>query len=196
MPSPSDWPTHWLNPPPHAETGADGTLTVRSAAPTDFWQKTHYGFEADSGHFLHAAVAGDFVMTVHLRFRARHQYDQAGLMVRLSPACWIKTSVEHEPDGPNRLGAVVTNHGFSDWSTQDVPLSLDALWLRLRREAADYLVEWRADESQRWTQLRLARLLEDDGARAVPAGIYCCSPKAAGFEVVFDRYALRPGRAS
>ena len=41
----------------------------------------------------------------------------------------MKTSMEYEPidaEHPqpfNRLGSVVTNHGFSDWATQDYPLS-------------------------------------------------------------------------
>ena len=36
-------------------------------------------------------------MTAHVAFNPVHRYDQAGLMVRVSPTCWLKTSVEHEP---------------------------------------------------------------------------------------------------
>jgi regulation of enolase protein 1 (concanavalin A-like superfamily) len=100
---------------------AAGCLWLEPDAPTDFWQQTHYGFAADNGHLLHTEVPGDFVLTAHARFWPRHQYDQAGVMVRLSPSCWLKSSVEHEPDGPARLGAVVTNFGYSDWSTQPYP---------------------------------------------------------------------------
>lgn len=47
---------------------------------------------------------------------------QAGLMVLLSPSCWLKTSVEHGGQGrPSQLGVVATNAGYSDWSTMDVP---------------------------------------------------------------------------
>ena len=52
------------------------------------------------------------------------QYDQCGIMVRLSEGIWLKTSIEFEGDEPARLGAVVTKGGFSDWSTQDVPSSV------------------------------------------------------------------------
>lgn len=48
-----------------------------------------------------------------------------GLMVQCSPSCWLKTSVESgAPGQPSQLGVVVTNGGFSDWSTQDFPSSI------------------------------------------------------------------------
>jgi hypothetical protein len=34
-------------------------------APTDFWQRTHYGFRADNGHFLHREADGEFVLSRH-----------------------------------------------------------------------------------------------------------------------------------
>lgn len=76
--------------------------------------------QADSGHALQAEIDSDLEMTTEVRFEPIHQYDQAGLLVRFSPSCWLKTSVEYEPDGPSRLGVVVTNRGYSDSSTQDV----------------------------------------------------------------------------
>ena len=110
-----------------------GRLRVEPDAETDFWQRTHYGFQVDNGHFLFAEVAGPFRLATQVRFEPAHQYDQAGLMVRLSADCWLKTSVEHEPGPINRLGVVVTNAGYSDWSTQDVPGELREIWLRLER---------------------------------------------------------------
>ena len=51
----------WLNEPDvwSVDTAAR-RLAVWPGAQTDFWQRTHYGFTADSGHFLHAPVSGDF----------------------------------------------------------------------------------------------------------------------------------------
>jgi regulation of enolase protein 1 (concanavalin A-like superfamily) len=121
-----------------------------------------------------------------------HQYDQAGLMVRVSPGCWLKTSVEHEPEGPSRLGAVVTNHGYSDWSTQAFPSGPGEVWLRVRREGDDYLVESSRDGG-RWEQLRVAHLHEGRG-QPVLAGLYACSPRGAGFRAEFDRFAIDAGR--
>ncbi len=188
----------WRNPPVRAELGAS-RLTVATAAGTDFWQRTHYGFRAGNGHFLSCEWAGDFVLTTVVRPRPVHQYDQAGLMVRLSPACWLKTSVEFEPHGPSRLGAVVTNDAWSDWSTQDVLKDLDAIALRVRREGGgDYLVDWAAAADgaapPAWSQLRVAHLVEDDGARAVRCGLYACSPSEAGFVAEFESLSVRGGR--
>lgn len=159
-------------------------LLMQPEAGTDFWRKTHYGFDADNGHFLSADVAGDFVMTAHIRSRPANQYDQAGLMVRRSPECWLKTSIEYEPEGPNRLGVVVTSHGYSDWSTQAVPSGPSEVWLRVRREGDDYIVESSSDGAA-WEQIRMVHLAEDRQDAIVAAGIYACSPKGAGFVAEF-----------
>ena len=141
----------WLNPPPTwAVDSSLPALVVQPAAATDFWQETHYGFRADNGHFLFTEVGGDFTITTKVRFDPVHQYDQAGLMVRLDAHCWIKTSVEYEPHGPARLGAVVTNHGFSDWSVQDFPRETREVCLRIRKEASDFIVEFAANEYADW----------------------------------------------
>src|SRR4051812_2794029 len=95
----------WLNRPPHWSV-QNSALIIKTAGKTDFWQRTHYGFQEDSGHFLFARVASDFECTTEVHFRGVHQYDQAGLMVRISPNCWLKTSVEYEPEAPARLGVV------------------------------------------------------------------------------------------
>jgi regulation of enolase protein 1 (concanavalin A-like superfamily) len=200
MSSPVSW-SRFTTPAPHAAPSwhaepsrwsidAD-RLRLEPDAATDFWQRTHYGFQADNGHFLYVPITGDVVITTHVRFHARHQYDQAGLMVRHSPSCWLKTSVEHEPGARGRLGAVVTNAGYSDWSTQ--PFDADAVWLRIRREATDYIVDASTD-GQTWEQIRMAHLSEDDGKLAVACGLYACSPKAAGFAAEFSFLKITPGR--
>jgi regulation of enolase protein 1 (concanavalin A-like superfamily) len=165
---------------------------VEPEAATDFWRRTHYGFEFDNGHFLFAKIVGDFVLTVHVRFQPAHQYDQAGLMVRASPSCWLKASVEHEPAGPGRLGAVVTNYAYSDWSTQAFASGPASLWLRVRREGNDYLVEAGPD-GRAWEQIRLAHLHEGAG-QPVGVGVYACSPRGAGFVAEFSDLALDLGR--
>jgi regulation of enolase protein 1 (concanavalin A-like superfamily) len=53
-------------------------LEVLTAQNTDFWSKTHYGFVADNGHFLHATVTSAKIrMETRVRLHAKHQYDQA-----------------------------------------------------------------------------------------------------------------------
>jgi regulation of enolase protein 1 (concanavalin A-like superfamily) len=174
----------WLNPPPAWSLGSRGLL-VRPAAETDFWQRTHYGFRADSGHFLYLDVAGNFSLTTKVRLHPVHLYDQAGLMVRVGPSCWIKTSVEYESKGPSKLGAVVTNDGYSDWSLQDFPREQKQVHFRIRREARDFLVEWRRGVGSNWELLRVAHLHQGAG-KPIQCGLYACSPKGGGFRAEFE----------
>jgi uncharacterized protein len=168
-------------------------LKLEPDGGTDFWQTTHYGFQADNGHLLRARVSGDFVVTTGVRFHPVHQYDQAGLMVRISPSCWLKTSIEYEPDRASRLGAVVTNHGYSDWSSQAVPAALREIWLRVRREGTDYLVE-ASQEGREWDQIRMAHLYDDRDGAAVDCGLYACSPKGTGYVAEFSFLHIDVGR--
>jgi regulation of enolase protein 1 (concanavalin A-like superfamily) len=160
-------------------------LQVRTDSYTDFWRRTHSGNEADNGHFLWTSVASDFVMIGRVRSAVQHQYDQAGLMVRVDPENWIKTSVEMEPGDNNRLGAVVTTAGYSDWSTQDVPSDRVEFWFRVRRERETYTVE-SSQDGYAWTQIRQAHL----AGRAVQCGVYACSPNEGGCEAVFDQFLV------
>ena len=190
----------WYHPPKiwHIQ---NSMLVIKSDAKTDYWQRTHYGFRADNGHFLYAEVSEDMILTTKVRFEPAHQYDQAGLMVRVSPECWIKTSVEYEPDEPNKLGVVVTNHGYSDWSTQNISDECRELMLRIRREGNDYLVEYSLTEDENpekntpcWTQIRLTHLHGDDGERPIQCGLYACSPIDAGYSAAFDFLKIEKGR--
>ena len=178
----------WLNPPP-AWGLESGRLVVRPAPQTDFWQQTHYGFRADNGHFLHLEIAGDFSVTTKVHFHPAHLYDQAGLMVRVGPSCWIKTSVECESQGPFKLGAVVTNHGHSDWSLQDFPRGRNQVRLRIRRKAEDFLVEWASGAGESWRLLRVA-YLHERADQPVKCGVYASSPKGGGFRAEFEFFRV------
>jgi regulation of enolase protein 1 (concanavalin A-like superfamily) len=186
----------WLNPPASCRVdAARSRLLVEPGAETDFWQRTHYGFRADSGHFLHAEVMGDGEITTTVLARPAHQYDQAGLMVRASEDCWLKTSVEYEPDTPSQLGAVVTNNGFSDWSLQDFPGTGTLSYsLRIRWEGDDFFVEHAISETGPWRLMRVAHLFRKAG-NPLLCGIYACSPKGRGFRAEFSSVRIRTAGA-
>ena len=182
----------WHAPPARwAVEPARACLRVEPDAGTDFWQRTHYGFEADNGHFLGLRARGDFRLTTRVTAFGMHQYDQAGLMVRVSPGCWLKTSAEFELHGPQQLGAVVTNGRFSDWSTQPLARDVTTVWFRVRRRGADYLVEHSLD-GVAWQQLRVAHLHEAPAESGVACGLYACSPKGAGFRAEFAFLEFEP----
>jgi hypothetical protein len=175
----------WFNPPRHWRLEAHfPALVIEPEERTDFWQRTHYGFSADNGHFLGLALEGDFVLSTQVRWHPRHQYDQAGLMIRGDAHCWVKASVEHELQGRPQLGAVVTNAGYSDWSLQDFPFAENALRLRITKQGGDARVEFSPASGGPWTLMRVARLHWSELA-PLRAGLYACSPKGAGFRAEF-----------
>jgi regulation of enolase protein 1 (concanavalin A-like superfamily) len=175
----------WLNEPPiwRLDT-AQSRLRIETAERTDFWQRSHYGFQADYGHFLGAPLSGDFVMEPKVRFHPKHQYDQAGLMIRFEADHWIKTSVEFEPEGLCYLGAVVTNLGFSDWSVQEFPGEIRETVLQIRKRSSDYEIYYGSPEN-RWKLLRIAHL-HYNNPLSLRGGIYACSPKENGFVAEFE----------
>ena len=66
------------------------------------------------------------------------------------------------------------------------------MWLRVRRDGDDYLVDASRD-GRAWTQIRVAHLHKGRGL-PVACGIYACSPKGAGFVADFTEFAIDRGR--
>jgi hypothetical protein len=166
-------------------------LEVETGTGTDFWQRTHYGFSADNGHFLFAEVPSDFVLTARVRFSPTNLYDQAGVLVRQNSDCWIKAAVEHESAGPAHLGAVVTHGGYSDWSVQDFPRGPVDIALRVTRKCADFLLEYSVQPDNQWSPLRIAHLSLPAGQTMLMCGIYACSPNCGGFRAEFPFLEIR-----
>ncbi len=106
----------WLNEPAAlaAATGARSTVDHR---PGDRFlaRDPYYGFTRDTGHFFGFETAGDFTAELRIEAQYRELYDQAGLMVRLSDAEWIKAGIELS-DGKPTASSVLTL-GKSDWAT-------------------------------------------------------------------------------
>jgi regulation of enolase protein 1 (concanavalin A-like superfamily) len=186
----------WMNPPPRWRIdGGRSRLVVEPGPQTDFWQRTHYGFQNVNGHVLHAEIESDSIICSQTQSYPVHQYDQAGLMIWFSEDCWLKTSVEFENESLSLLGAVVTNAGFSDWSMQEfVPADgAFSYCLRITRTANDFAVEHAASPGGPWKLIRLAHL---SPLHHLPcrAGLYACSPKEAGFRAEFDFLTIEPRR--
>ncbi len=78
-----------------------------------------------------------FSFTVKTDFSNSHtRFDQCGVVVYQDSENWIKGSIEYENEDFQHLGSVVTNHGFSDWATQEIPASVKSIYYRLSRRAA------------------------------------------------------------
>lgn len=174
----------WLSPPKEWKLNyKDSNLVIKTDKQTDFWQKTHYGFQADNGHFLYCEVEGDFRVTTKVKSNPENRYDQAGLMVRFSSDTWLKTSVEYIPDDNSKLGVVVTNQGYSDWSSQEFLEEQSSLYYRITRREDNYYVDYSLNGIS-WSQIRIAHLVEN--SKSIKVGIYACSPQGEGYEAEFD----------
>lgn len=172
----------WTAPPRHWEIEPNGVLFAKSGLRTDFWQKTFYGFERDDGHALLTQRKGDFTATLSVKGEYNELYDQAGLMIRLSPSAWIKFGIELT-DGETHLSVVVTN-GASDWSAQPIKL-IDSVSLRATRLGSSVLLQYGSNELG-WQMARLAPFMENE----VGVGPYLCSPEREGFEARFRDFSI------
>jgi regulation of enolase protein 1 (concanavalin A-like superfamily) len=175
----------WLNEPPSWRVEHD-ELRVVTGSRTDFWRETHYGFTRDSGHFFFIPVTGDF--TAELRVRASYQalYDQAGLMVRIDAANWVKAGIELS-DGWPLLSSVLTV-GRSDWATGR--FAGDPADFSLRATVQDGVLRMQASADRvTWPLLRLAPFPKAD---CYLVGPMCCTPERAGLEVGFSDFSIGP----
>jgi uncharacterized protein len=168
----------WLNEPPQWRIEGD-KITVSTAAKTDFWRKTHYGFIRDSGHFFYQRIEGDFTINVKFSGQYAALYDQAGVMVRLDETTWMKCGVEYVNDV--QQASVVVTRDFSDWSVVSLADNPPSFWLRVTRHEGSMEVYYSLDGSE-YTMQRIAYLSPD----GVDVGLMCASPDGDGFTVVFE----------
>ena len=177
---------HWFN-EPGVFSLTESSLSMRTNGKTDFWQRTHYGFQRDDGHCLLKSVKGDFTIQVETQFKPEAQYDQCGLFVRIDQDNWIKCSTEFEDDQKSRLGSVVTNMGYSDWSSQDIHSKNSSMWYRLSRSGKDFYIE-NSFCGEYWYQMRMTHL--HNAADEIEVGLYACSPIGEGFNCSFENLTL------
>ena len=171
---------YWFNEPGRYRLG--NGLEIFTDEKTDFWQRTHYGFRRDDGHCLLTKQSGDFSLAAQVEFDPREKYDQCGLIVRIDSQNWIKVSTEFESERVSRLGSVVTNLGYSDWATQDVPSDNRVMWYRISKRGPDFLLENSLD-GQSWLQMRITHLHQP--AEQYEIGVYACSPIGKDFRCCF-----------
>ena len=176
----------WLNEPPEWSVQSD-TLEVTTAAETDFWQSTFYGFRRDNGHFLHRQAEGDFTALVEFEGQYETLYDQAGLMLRLDERNWIKLGIEHS-DGVTNFSLVCTRDGLSDWSVTARPLLTGPQAVRLTRVGGAAIAHYR-DAEGGWQLMRLCPFPETSSLQIGPM---TCSPQRAGFQTRFLRFEVGP----
>ena len=179
----------WTRPPKEYILNPD-SITIVTEPQTDLWQRTYYGFRNDNAPVLQLETEEKyFSFIVKTEFDSHHRYDQCGVAMYLDSDNWLKASVEYENKEFQRLGSVVTNHGYSDWATTDIPSSVKSVWYRFSRRESDYCLEASYDGVE-FRQMRICHMIEGNGK--IRFGIYACSPEQSSFRATFRALALTP----
>lgn len=179
----------WTRKPEEAEVTENGVVIV-TQPHTDLWQRTYYHFRNDSAPVLQLRTREKFFsFVVHTEFESKVRFDQCGVAVYLDSENWLKASLEYENGRIQRLGSVVTNHGYSDWASVDVDASQKTAWFRLSRREEDFCIEHSLDGKE-YHQMRICHLFE--AGEEIRFGIYACSPEESSFRARFTRMELLP----
>ena len=178
----------WTREPASFEMAGD-KIYITSAPHTDLWQRTYYHFRNDNAPVLQMETENKhFSFIVKTSFReSHHRFNQCGIVMYLDSENWLKGSVEYENEEFQHLGSVVTNYGWSDWATTEIPADIKEMWYRLSRREDDYRIEC-SEDGCHWKQMRICHMLE--GAGKVRFGIYACSPEDSSFTAVFSDFKL------
>ncbi|MCD7918623.1 MAG: DUF1349 domain-containing protein [Clostridiales bacterium] len=165
------------------------TLTVATKPHTDLWQRTYYHFRNDNAPVFQMETEEPyFSFVVKTDFSDSHQrFDQCGVVLYLDSENWLKASVEYENDVFQHLGSVVTNAGYSDWATTELPASVKSMWYRLSRREDDYCIEC-SEDGVTFRQMRICHLHKGGGK--IRFGVYACSPEDSSFQAEFSHLQL------
>lgn len=177
----------WIREPKCSEI-QDNKIIIYTDPETDLWQRTYYDFQNDNAPTLQLKTSEKyFSFTVKTEFESSILFDQCGVVLYLDSENWLKASVEYENSQYQRLGSVVTNHGYSDWATTDIDASIKSMWYRLSRRDSDYCIECSTDGAH-FHQMRICHLWE--GSDEISFGIYACSPGKSSFKAIFTEMEI------
>lgn len=178
----------WINKPASFRL-RDNSLIIDTEPDTDFWQRTYYGFSNKNGPAFLTETEGDFTFSVKTSFEMTYLYDQCGILMYLDDYNWIKASVEYENREFARLGSVVTNLGYSDWATTDIPAGVTEMWYRLSCRSQDFYIEYSSNGID-YKQMRMLHLHKPISVARV--GVYGCSPLKSSFRAIFSDFRKGP----
>ncbi len=178
----------WTREPLHYEVSQD-RIEITTKPHTDLWQRTYYHFRNDNAPVLQMSTKEKFFsFTVKTEFtESKHRFDQCGVVLYLNSENWLKASVEYENEFFQHLGSVVTNRGYSDWATTEIPATVKSMWYRLSCREDDFCIECSEDGSV-FHQMRICHLF--DAKDEIRFGVYACSPEDSSFRAVFTHMEL------
>ena len=155
---------------------------------TDLWQRTYYHFRNDNAPVLQFETDEKyFSFTVRTEFDTKVRYDQSGIVMYLDSENWLKASVEYENGIIQRLGSVVTNNGYSDWSSVDMDASVKSMWFRLSRRDDDFCIE-NSTDGVTFKQMRICHMFNVKDK--IQLGVYACSAENSSFKAIFTNMEI------
>lgn len=165
------------------------SIKVITRAHTDLWQRTYYHFQNDNTPMLLMQISEKyFSFEVKVNFAYKKRFDQCGIILYQDSQNWVKASIEYENQEFNHLGCVVTNLGYSDWSTIEVNSNINTMYYRLSRRDDDFCVQYSFD-GIKYSQMRIFHMFNVKDS--VNIGIYACSPNESSFEAIFSDFTLK-----
>ena len=177
----------WIRKPKACTVTADSVEIVTEPF-TDLWQRTYYHFRNDNAPVLQMSTAEQFFsFAVKTEFDTKVRYDQSGIIMYLDCDNWLKASVEYENDQIQRLGSVVTNHGYSDWASADIDASIKSVWFRFSRREDDFCIESSSD-GVTFQQMRICHVFH--AGEEITFGVYACSAEDSSFRARFTDMEL------
>lgn len=166
----------------------DQALQIITTPYTDLWQRTYYGFQNDNAPVFQMTTQEKFFsFVVKTEFESKRRFDQCGIVMYLDSENWLKASIEYENEDYQRLGSVVTNLGYSDWATTDIPASVQSMWYRFSRRESDFCIEYSYDGLD-FKQMRICHMWK--GAGEIRFGLYACSPEDSSFKATFKHMEI------
>ncbi|MCD8222984.1 MAG: DUF1349 domain-containing protein [Clostridiales bacterium] len=164
---------------------SEGKIEITTKPHTDLWQRTYYHFQNDNAPVFQMETEEKyFSFVVKTDFEeSHHRFDQCGVVMYLDCENWLKASIEYENEEFQHLGSVVTNHGYSDWATTEIPANIKSMWYRLSRREDDYCIEC-SEDGVRFRQMRICHMYRGNGK--IRFGIYACSPEDSSFQAIFS----------
>ena len=172
----------WIRKPKQYEVTED-KVEIITEPHTDLWQRTYYHFRNDNAPVLQLETGEQFFsFVVKTDFDTKVRYDQSGIVMYLDSDNWLKASMEFENDQIQRLGSVVTNNGYSDWSSVDVDASVKSIWFRFSRREDDFCIENSVD-GVNFKQMRICHMFH--AKEKINFGIYACSAEDSSFKATF-----------
>ena len=153
----------WTRQPKQVQVDEDKVVIITERG-TDLWARTYYGFQNDNAPVF-----------------------QIETVMYLDSDNWFKASIEYEDEKMQRLGSVVTNHGYSDWATTDISSDIRSMWYRFSRRNSDYCIEC-SEDGINFRQMRIFHMWE--GAEKITYGIYAGSPTEGSYKATFSNMQI------